>query len=61
MKMKYFPEPGYFELPADSSISNADILTSIYYKAIQGSERKITIDVSKVYWISPFTACWLAA
>jgi hypothetical protein len=28
---------------------------------LQKDINKVTIDASRVYWISPFTACWFAA
>jgi len=61
MKQKYLQKPGHFILPADLKISRAPVLTSIFVEALQCAERKIVIDASKVWWISPFTACWFAA
>jgi hypothetical protein len=61
VKKKYFPAPGYFILPADLKISAVSILTEIFEAALTFQGDEITIDASKAYWISPFTACWFAA
>lgn len=62
MSLEYFQAPDHFVLPADSKISRGDILFYIYGVALYLKDiSKITIDASRVYWISPFTACWFAA
>ncbi|HHC25486.1 MAG TPA: ATP-binding protein [Desulfobacterales bacterium] len=61
MKKKYLKSPGHFVLPADLKISRAPVLTSIFDKALHCAEKTIVIDASNVWWISPFTACWLTA
>jgi hypothetical protein len=54
-------KPGYYLLPADATISHASVMTNIFVEALRSNEEEIVIDASKIYWISPFTACWFAA
>ncbi len=61
MKSEIIHQPGYFLLPADSMISRASRLTNIFVEALHCNESKVIVDASRVYWISPFTACWFAA
>lgn len=52
---------GYSVLPADSKISSVEKLFEIYNCALECTEKKIILDASNVYWISPFSACLIAS
>jgi len=61
LKKKYKPESSHYILPADAKIASAPVLSEILENIRSSVSSEITVDLSKVYWISPFTACWFAA
>jgi len=48
-------------LGTDAKFSAAERLTEVYNNILQSAEEEIKIDAKRVYWVSPFTACWFAA
>ena len=54
-------EPKHINLGSDGKFSAADKLAGIYRDLLQGSETEYLVDASRIYWVSPFTACWFGA
>ncbi len=50
-----------FALPADTKFSASPKMVEIFNHAIESDAKIITIDATRAYWVSPFTACWFAA
>lgn len=59
--MKKIRHIGKVDLGADLKFTSAIKMTDIFLSALQNNSDELIIDASNVYWVSPFTACWLAA
>lgn len=53
--------PRKIVLGADAKFSCAVKLIDVHNTIVNSEDIDFEIDASKVYWISPFTACWFAA
>ncbi len=54
-------EPIEIVIPADPKYSSAEKLIDVFNLIVCSETDDLVVNASNVYWVSPFTACWIAA